>query len=317
MNESLVSNNLEWLKQFMAISKIISNDIKIIGYNYEKIYDELSKDYLENENFYITNSSDNITSQIIDIINRSFNSPIIGDPTSSNFILDGDTPFVEREEIDTDNLIMLMESTTPYSSEDIEDAKLFNHKVSSKDKNDVILKNNSRLLIKDYLQKIKPYQTDDKIIISDFIDIKLYEEILKNERLLKTMNWRTFEKLLADILESFGYKIDLMQGTKDGGIDIIAFGKDKIFGNEKYLIQAKRYKSKVGVEPVRSLLYNLNERKATKCCLATTSLFTKGAWDLKELHKWQLDLKDFDSIKTWLNTAYKIKTIGKPAHNTW
>jgi len=44
------------------------------------------------------------------------------------------------------------------------------------------------------------------------------------------LNWRTFEKLLGDILESFGYEIELQQGTKDGGIDLFAIKKADIFG---------------------------------------------------------------------------------------
>lgn len=147
-----------------------------------------------------------------------------------------------------------------------------------------------------------------KIVTLNEISNDLYKELLINPELLKTLNWRVFEKLLADILESFNYEIELMQGTKDGGIDIIAFKNHGVFGGEKYLLQAKRYeKNKVQVDPVRNLLFIHNDQKATKSCLATTSFFTKGAVDLANQYKWQMELKDFNDMKRWIEKAYKNK----------
>lgn len=139
------------------------------------------------------------------------------------------------------------------------------------------------------------------------IDINLYAELVKNPDLIKSMNWRTFEKLLADMLETFGYNVELMQGTKDGGIDIVAFSRNDDFGKHKYLLQAKRWSNKVGIDVVKNVLFDHDRYKVTKSCLATTATFTKGVWDLAEIYKWQLELKDFDSIKQWINKAYQNK----------
>ena len=109
------------------------------------------------------------------------------------------------------------------------------------------------------------------------------------------------------MLETFGYQIELMAGTKDGGIDIIAFMRDDHFGNHKYLVQAKRWTNKVDVDVVKNVLFNHGYYKVTKSCLATTSTFTRGAWNLAEIYKWQLELKDFNSIRNWLTKAYSIK----------
>lgn len=139
------------------------------------------------------------------------------------------------------------------------------------------------------------------------IDIALYEAILNNPALLKSIHWRNFEKLLADILETFEYEIDLMQGTKDGGIDIIAFTRNGDFGGHKYLLQAKRWNNKIDVDVVKNVMFNHDFYKATKSCLATTATFTRGAWELAELYKWQLELKDYESIRQWIDKAYKKK----------
>ncbi len=140
------------------------------------------------------------------------------------------------------------------------------------------------------------------------IDNNFYKMIVSNPELLKTLNWRVFEKLLADMLETFGYEVQLMQGTKDGGIDVIAFMKNGDFGTHKYLLQAKRWTNKVDIDVVKNVMFNHDFYKASKSCLATTATFTKGAWELAELYKWQLELKDYSSIQNWLNAAYKKRS---------
>lgn len=135
------------------------------------------------------------------------------------------------------------------------------------------------------------------------IDIAVYREILSNKELAQSINWRNFELLLAKILEKCEYDVEVLKGSKDGGIDVIALKKDSSFGSNRYLIQAKKWSNKVGVTPVRELLWAHNEYKVTKSCLVTTSEFTKGAWELAEQHKWQIELKDYDKLIEWIDEA--------------
>jgi len=148
---------------------------------------------------------------------------------------------------------------------------------------------------------------NNKIYTLSNIDYELYNAISTNPELIKTLNWRLFEKLLADILERFEYDIELLKGTKDGGIDIIAIKKQSPLGIHRYLIQAKRWQNKVGVEPVRSLIWAHNEYRVTKSCLATTSNFTRGAWELANNYRWQIELKDYDKIIDWINLAKELR----------
>lgn len=141
----------------------------------------------------------------------------------------------------------------------------------------------------------------------DYFDPAVYELIKKNPELLKTMDWRVFEEMLADILKTFGYAIELTKRTKDGGIDVIAIKGDTDFGMHKYILQAKRYTKAVQVSPVRELMYLHSDQKASKSCLATTSTFTKGAWQEAEKHKWTLDLKEREGILKWVDRAIEIK----------
>jgi DNA-directed RNA polymerase specialized sigma24 family protein len=141
------------------------------------------------------------------------------------------------------------------------------------------------------------------LISLELIDPLLLQILDKNPELLKTLDWRSFEKIIAQALERLGFEIELQRGTKDGGVDIFALKRDGIFGPHRYLLQAKRWTNAVGVEPVRELLFLQGHHRVTKSCLATTSRFTEGAWALAHAYQWQLELRDLDRLREWLNLA--------------
>jgi HJR/Mrr/RecB family endonuclease len=143
------------------------------------------------------------------------------------------------------------------------------------------------------------------ITLSNQFDLKVYKLIAQNPSLLSTMDWRIFEEMLADLLRRFGYEVELTRKTKDGGIDVIALSRTSDFGVHKYILQAKRYSTAVQVSPVRELMYLHHEERATKSCLATTSTFTKGAWQEAQKHRWTLELKDKGGILEWIEKIAK------------
>ena len=136
----------------------------------------------------------------------------------------------------------------------------------------------------------------DKLTSLKDIDRTLLTTIKQRPDLAHFLNWRTFEKLIREILESSGYKVELMQGSKDGGIDLIAFKNSELSGTDKFIIQAKHWNSKVGIEPVRSLAFLHNHHKATKSILLTTSSFTRGAWKLANAYQHQISLSGFSEF---------------------
>lgn len=151
-----------------------------------------------------------------------------------------------------------------------------------------------------------PLPPSEDLVRLDVIDLALYRALVQHPELLKTLEWRMFEKLLADALDIFGYHVELQRGTKDGGVDIFAIRSDQ-FGQHRYILQAKRWSHRVSVEPVRQLLFLHNHHRATKSCLATTSSFTKGAWELASQYRWQLDLRDWEGIQNWICEAARLK----------
>lgn len=57
---------------------------------------------------------------------------------------------------------------------------------------------------------------------------------------LDDISWRQFEILISELLNSDGYEVELMKGTKDGGVDIVAVKDLKEAGLYKTLWQAKK-----------------------------------------------------------------------------
>lgn len=145
------------------------------------------------------------------------------------------------------------------------------------------------------------------IVTLDLVDPSLLKALHAHPQLLKILDSRVFEKLLAEILSMLGYEVELQQGTKDGGVDIFAIKHCGILGPHRYLLQAKRWEAPVGVEPVRELLFLHSYHKITKSCLATTSRFTRGAWQLASEYKWHLELRDYERLQEWVDLALKAK----------
>lgn len=148
-------------------------------------------------------------------------------------------------------------------------------------------------------------RTQPRIITLEYVSPELVERLRRNPDVLRSINWREFERLLARLLEEFGYEIDLKRGTKDGGVDLFALSRTgHPLGPHKYLLQAKRWQGVVGVAPVRELKFLHDHHGMTKSCLATTSCFTSGAWRLAQRFSHQLELRDYEGIKEWITHAW-------------
>jgi restriction endonuclease Mrr len=71
----------------------------------------------------------------------------------------------------------------------------------------------------------------------------------------------------------------------------------------KYLIECKRYapNKSVGIEFVQRLFGVKMAERANKAILATTSCFTKPAIEFANNNIWDLELKDYSDIVSWLS----------------
>ncbi len=132
--------------------------------------------------------------------------------------------------------------------------------------------------------------------------VRLLQRIREDRISLDSLDWRDFEKLVAELLEEQGYDVELMRGTKDGGTDIVAVTNLEGIGPIKSVWQAKCYKpgNKVGINVVRELADVRQEHKASKGIIVTTSYLTRGALDRIRRDTYQLSKVDRDELDKWI-----------------
>ncbi len=123
---------------------------------------------------------------------------------------------------------------------------------------------------------------------------------LKHKQLFD-LHHRKFEELVAELLLSKGYEVELTAQTRDGGKDIIAIKSVDGFPL-KYLVECKKWQKDrgVGIEVVRSLCDTVRENGANKGVIFTTSYFTSDARKRQKAQPYLLDLKGHEDIMGWV-----------------
>jgi restriction system protein len=132
--------------------------------------------------------------------------------------------------------------------------------------------------------------------------VRLAADYLAGGRLLSELPWRTFEELIGELLERDGWLVEVMRGTRDGGIDVVSTRFDEAIGAIRAVWQAKRYapNRKVKLSHVRELAGVLNDERATKGLIVTTSHLTRDAlrWIRRDLYR--LDHKEREAVESWV-----------------
>jgi len=132
--------------------------------------------------------------------------------------------------------------------------------------------------------------------------LALFDKVLRKGGSLSDLNWREFELLIGELLEENGWTIEVMCGTKDGGIDVISIKGDPVLGSVKAIWQAKKYKqdNKVGLSTLREFSGVLDQERATKGIVVTSSTFTRGAINWIQKDKYRLSGKDGREMEQWI-----------------
>lgn len=147
----------------------------------------------------------------------------------------------------------------------------------------------------------KEVDESKKLIITDISD-EFKKYFKKHPEKLYDLHPRKFEELIASILEDLGFDVELTKATRDGGTDIIASIKNKLWDILAY-VECKRHspENKVGVGIVRKVVGVHALRKPAKSMIVTTSFFTKNSQEEAKIMENDLDLRDYENIKEWLN----------------
>lgn len=143
-------------------------------------------------------------------------------------------------------------------------------------------------------------------VASPFLFTSVEREVLayfgRHPELLHSLPPRKFEELIAAVFRQNGFDVELTPETRDGGIDIIAVRKDDLVGNGLHLIECKRYlpHNTVGIGVVQRLLGVVEQHKATKGVVVTTSNFSRDARVVEESAKHRLTLNEYTTVASWL-----------------
>lgn len=86
-----------------------------------------------------------------------------------------------------------------------------------------------------------------------------------------------FEHYLAALFKGMGYKTEVTKASGDYGADLIL-----VKNNEKTVVQAKRYKSNIGIKAVQEISSARLHYQATSAWVVTNSNFTKAAVELAQ-----------------------------------
>ena len=105
-----------------------------------------------------------------------------------------------------------------------------------------------------------------------------------------------FEEGVAELLEKYGFGIEMTGKTWDEGVDFFAVKKDIL--TNLFIVLCKRYKRErlVRIGEVRELYGIKGHFAATKALMATTSFYTKPSRVFEEKHKWEIELKDYHDL---------------------
>jgi len=138
---------------------------------------------------------------------------------------------------------------------------------------------------------------------------RIITDIYTDNSLFNRVESWEFEEVIAELLRSHGYKVEMTKRTRDGGFDLIALAN--LQGNIpfKALVECKRYKDKVGVGIIRSFKEVVMSNNANKGIIVTTGLFTSGAWKKQEQTPYLLDFKDKTAIVSWVEEYVKKRAL--------
>jgi hypothetical protein len=144
------------------------------------------------------------------------------------------------------------------------------------------------------------FDPKSSIIVTDMDDV-IKNYFKRNPEKLYNINPRKFEELIASIFKDLGFDVELTKATRDGGRDIIASIRNAATNFLAY-VECKRYAAdnKIDVGIIRNVVGVQYIEKPSKSIIVTTSFFTKDAKETAKKIENQLDLKDFDDIKAWL-----------------
>lgn len=141
------------------------------------------------------------------------------------------------------------------------------------------------------------------------ISVLAYKKKAKELRLKRSgirdidqMDGVQFEHYLIALFKQLGYKAKITPSTNDFGADLLLNIK-----NKKIVVQAKRYKSKVGIKAVQEVVSAISYYKSHEAWVITNNYFTSQASKLAKTNNVKLIDRD-DLIDMILKVNPSVNT---------
>jgi hypothetical protein len=154
--------------------------------------------------------------------------------------------------------------------------------------------------------------SNELLRLTNVLTSELVSYVREQPELLQLLRPRQFEELVAELLSSFGWQVEMSAPVRDGGYDLFAISKDISGIPTSWIIECKKYPRErvVGVDVVRSLYGVKNEVGAANVLLATTSGFSEGVKRYKS-SRYDIALCDYNLLLQWTK-QYKPREDGLP-----
>ena len=94
---------------------------------------------------------------------------------------------------------------------------------------------------------------------------------------LTQMTADEFEHFVRQVFEAMGMEGWTTQRTGDDGVDAVVINPNPYVGGLT-IVQAKKYNRVLGVNHIRELVGAMDEKRAGRAILVTTSWFASGCW---------------------------------------
>jgi restriction system protein len=143
------------------------------------------------------------------------------------------------------------------------------------------------------LEPVRPIQDFDRTKYS-FVEGWDVVSKLDARTVLTDMTPTEFEHLVRQLCEAQGMQSWTTRQSNDDGVDAVVFNPAPLVGG-LCIVQAKRYKGVIGVQHLRELAGAMEEKKAGRGILITTSWFTAGCWQKKSEHN-RMELIDGQNL---------------------
>jgi len=146
-------------------------------------------------------------------------------------------------------------------------------------------------------------------ILFRIVNENLIKMILNNPAEIVKIEWRDFERLMADVLEEIGFKVELTPPSRDGGKDIILRCKNN---NKTYIVEIKHWASgqKVSGKFLSEFLNVIINEERSKGLFISTFGFANNAFEgLTRIDREKIKVADKEKVMS-LCDIYVRKRAG-------